>query len=194
MRKNVNETATPGSRGCGWLYSRWLRPDGNPAGRCGWRIGTVCTTVVIGLLVSSPPAAAQCLNPPGDVDGNGTSNIVDVQCVILTVLAVLVGTPTPPCVAAGLPITAVDVTCGDGVTVADVLVAIEYALGAELKSSIDGDGDACPDACLPSELPLPRVVTTGTSSNTQWTLRPRGPSAPTAGTSANSKVTLKNQH
>lgn len=194
MMTNVYETPTPCSCGCGPPDSKRTQPRSSPPGRFHWQIATVCAVAAMGALVSPTPAAAQCLNPPGDVDGNGTSNIVDVQCVILTVLAVLVGTPTPPCVAAGLPITAVDVTCGDGVTVADVLVAIEYALGAELKSSIDGDGDACPDACLPSELPLPRVVTTGTSSNTQWTLRPRGPSAPTAGTSANSKVTLKNQH
>lgn len=107
----------------------------------------ICIGLLLATVLPSPSNAGQCLSPVGDVNGNGATNIVDVQCLILTSLWSLnnqEGLP-PDCIA-GAPDTA-DVNCDFQLSVVDVQVLVNLALGSPLSSQIDGDKDGCPDAC-----------------------------------------------
>ena len=52
------------------------------------------------VLATGPLAAAECVVPPGDVDGNGATGVTDVQCAILGALWALDGSvgPAPACI------------------------------------------------------------------------------------------------
>ncbi len=95
------------------------------------------------------PDAAQgaCLDPPADLDGSGDTNVVDVQCGIVTALVLLAedGSEMPSCLA-GSEETA-DVDCGGGVDVVDIIIIIQYVLGLPIDTALDADGNSCPDAC-----------------------------------------------
>jgi hypothetical protein len=102
-------------------------------------------------------ARSECLDPPGDVNGNGIANIVDVQCALLTNLWVLAGsTPgaEPGCLGGQDPILIGDANCDSTVDVSDITIFIKTALGTTL-GVIDSDGDFCPDAC---EAPPPNAA------------------------------------
>jgi len=90
-----------------------------------------------------------CLDPTGDLDGTGATNVVDTQCGLLAVLAVLTGgteAVPPECLADG-DLQRADVTCDGSVDVTDVLIVIQIALDLPLETAIDSDQDSCPDLC-----------------------------------------------
>jgi hypothetical protein len=96
----------------------------------------------------SPAMAGICLDPPGDITKNGSVDISDVQCGILTVLSELVqgGTSAPPA-CLNTSIAGADLNCDDVADVTDVLLLIQLALGVDLGSIIDEDGDSCHNNC-----------------------------------------------
>ena len=98
------------------------------------------------LAVATPGARAACPTPPADVNGDDATDVVDVQCVILTTLWTLGPTGDPPGCLAGEPSLA-DLECGGSVDVADVVVAIRLVLGLPLSPAMDANGDLCADAC-----------------------------------------------
>ena len=51
------------------------------------RIGMIGCCIM--LLLSSAELFGQCLDPVGDVNGSGSTDVLDVQCIILTTLYVL---------------------------------------------------------------------------------------------------------
>jgi hypothetical protein len=103
---------------------------------------------IVALAAASAVASAQCADPVGDITGDGATDVVDVQCAVLSALYSLapeLGGELLVC-ASGDPLAA-DVDCSAAVDVVDVSVAIVAALGTVLPEAIDGDGDLCPDAC-----------------------------------------------
>lgn len=105
-------------------------------------------SVGLALIIAAPAvAAAQCPDGLGDIDANGTINVVDVQCGVLVALGQLgpEGAPVPGCVASS--ISAADVNCNETVDVADIQSIIALSLGLALPVPLDADGDGCPDAC-----------------------------------------------
>ncbi len=116
-----------------------------------WRRGPVAVLVACGLWLGAVPCVeAICTVPPGDLDGNGTSNVIDIQCAILAALWSLGGQETAPpeCIHSTLPApVAADHNCDRVVNVADVGLGVYWALGLPLSASIDADGDGCVDAC-----------------------------------------------
>ena len=97
--------------------------------------------------LSSPDdARAACLQPAGDVTASGTTDVSDVQCLILTSLWEMgAGGATPACLAVE-PAQA-DLQCSGAVDVVDVVVAIRLVLKLGLALAMDGNGDGCADAC-----------------------------------------------
>lgn len=89
-------------------------------------------------------ARAACEGPLGEVTGDGVTNVTDVQCVILDVLAHAQGTAAPACLGGSA-----DLDCSAAVDVSDVQLAIGAALHLPLAPSVDANHDACPDACQP---------------------------------------------
>ncbi len=82
-----------------------------------------------------------------DLQGDGASDIVDVQCGILVTLWFLdpsVG-PPPTCLATQANHT--DANCDGFVNVVDVQVYVYHALGSALPAALDADADGCPDGC-----------------------------------------------
>ncbi|NUN13827.1 MAG: FG-GAP repeat protein [Myxococcales bacterium] len=99
------------------------------------------------LLMTANQAKGSCLSPVGDLNGNGITNVGDVQCIILTVLWTQAGNdaPVPSCLAEDL--STADVNCDGATVVTDVVLVIYWALSAPLSTDIDADGNLCPDAC-----------------------------------------------
>jgi hypothetical protein len=124
------------------------------------------------------PAAATCLDPPGDLNADGSTNITDVQCAVIVSLQALSSGPPPGCAAAG--VEGADASCDGAVDITDVTLSILLALGEPLGAGIDANQDGCVDACvqgpvecapvdvpdpvgdmlLPSPLPLGPATTT----------------------------------
>lgn len=106
---------------------------------------------IAGLFAMEPVLWAQqveCASAT-DVTGDGLANVVDVQCLILAVFGELLGEiPSPECIA-----QSGDVDCDSSVTVTDVNVATQLALGAPLPPGVDNDGDGCADACVGQDDP-----------------------------------------
>jgi hypothetical protein len=95
-------------------------------------------------------AEAACLQPPGDVSGNGISAVEDVQCVVLAVLWSLGGAQgnAPACIQApGAPSQVVDHNCDGLITIADAVLGIRFALSEPLDPLIDANNNQCVDAC-----------------------------------------------
>lgn len=123
---------------------------------------------------ASAAASAQCMDPIGDITGDGATDVVDVQCAVLSALYSLapeLGGALLVC-ASGDPLAA-DVDCSMAVDVVDVSVAIVAALGTVLPEAIDGDGDLCPDACQLSTDP-----TDPGAPFPQWALQDFQPESP----------------
>jgi hypothetical protein len=98
--------------------------------------------------VSPPPTFAACGGLFGDVNANGTVNIADGQCTILTALWEMGGQQTglPTCLGpdgAGMA----DLDCDGLVTIADVMLDLQAVVGIPVSLALDGDGNGCPDAC-----------------------------------------------
>ncbi len=92
-------------------------------------------------------AAAACVQPPADVNGDGVSNVTDVQCSILAALwSLSQAGGTPSCVAGG-DVARADLTCDGQPNVVDVQLAIQIVLGLPLSADVDADGNLCADAC-----------------------------------------------
>jgi len=108
----------------------------------------------IALLIALPaPVSALCLDPVGDVTGSGETDVMDVQCTILTVLnAVVFGLDAEPPVCLAGSTDRADITCDAAVNVVDVVVSISLALGLPLSEQIDADGNGCPDSCITIEI------------------------------------------
>lgn len=120
-----------------------------------------CLAVMVGMLGGhARPAAARCAPVPGDLNGDGFTQISDVQCAILTTLWQQGGTGSPPSCLAGADVnleggdvSLADADCSGSPNVADVLIIIRLALGEPLDVTLDADGDQCADACAgPIEL------------------------------------------
>lgn len=97
--------------------------------------------------VVTSEVAASC-EQPGDVSGDATTDILDVQCSVITTLWVLSddGSSAPDCLApSGLE--AANTDCAGSVNVTDTILVIQLVLGAELAETIDADANGCPDTC-----------------------------------------------
>lgn len=95
-------------------------------------------------------AQGYCLSPPGDLTGDGTTDVVDTQCAILAALWALTGSQTaaPNCLPTGSnPIAMADQNCDAMVGVADAQLVIFFALGTPLAASLDADSNQCVDVC-----------------------------------------------
>ena len=86
---------------------------------------------------------------PGDLNGTGDwMNILDIQCNLLMSLWELSSgslNSLPTCMAQ--PFFLADLNCDGAIAVGDVIMGINTALLIPLASSIDSNGDFCPDAC-----------------------------------------------
>lgn len=105
---------------------------------------------IVAVSPSASLAMATCLDPLGDIDSSGETNVVDVQCAILLNLWSLAGQVdvVPSCYKAyGAPNVVGDLNCDYVVNVADTLLSIAYAVGSPLNSAIDTNGNQCPDGC-----------------------------------------------
>ncbi|NUN15591.1 MAG: hypothetical protein HUU55_18360 [Myxococcales bacterium] len=97
----------------------------------------------VGLMAN---VTAACLNPPGDVDASGVTNIVDTQCTIVVAVWTLQSLGDAPTCAA-LGIDAADVDCSGSTTIVDVILVIKNALAAPLDPALDSDSNQCVDTC-----------------------------------------------
>ena len=107
----------------------------------------LCLAALLGVLMMPTTASAEdgCYDPPGDVSGDATTNVLDVQCSIIGVLNSLLAEAPPSCNGQG-PLSA-DLNCDDVLSVADVQLTISLALEVPLSPILDADGDQCVDAC-----------------------------------------------
>lgn len=138
-------------------------------------------------------ASAQCLEPPGDVNNDGVTNVLDLQCLIYVSLYETGAggvTELPACLQA--PPQAADINCDSNTDVSDVLNVVYYAVGLPLSSAVDGDGDQCPDACeVPAVYaPIPTIAT-GMSASPSWTLKATASGFQAKGTSSSTSFSLK---
>lgn len=149
------------------------------------RMALVGAAVVATFGLFAATASAQCLTPAGDITGDGDADIVDIQCaIILALYEQAGGTGTyPGCVQVAQNHT--DVNCDGPVNVADVLLMVNYAVGASLDALIDSDGDGCPNSCeiVGQALTIPAYVS-GKSSNSMYVLTPLAAGHPSQGASA----------
>ncbi|NUN14543.1 MAG: hypothetical protein HUU55_13015 [Myxococcales bacterium] len=153
-------------------------------------VAGVATVAVLGLFAAT--ANAQCLTPAGDITGDGDADIVDIQCaIILALYEQAGGTGTyPGCVQVAQNHT--DVNCDGPVNVADVLLMVNYAVGASLDTLIDDDGDGCPNSCeiVGQALTIPAYVS-GKSSNSMYVLTPLAAGHQAQGSSAGGGLNIQ---
>jgi len=107
---------------------------------------------------------------PGDLNDDGSADVLDVQCAILSALSELSepAAPLPTCLVGDLNVA--DPNCDGVVDVIDVLLFIEAALDIPLSANLDGNGNGCVDQC--DEEPFDPVCTAevvGSSINGQVT-------------------------
>jgi hypothetical protein len=89
------------------------------------------------------------------VDGSGLTDAADVQCVALAALSAMdLAASLPACATGGW--AALDVDCSTpalalanalAVNLGDLQWTVALALGDVASTSLDGDGDGCPNAC-----------------------------------------------
>lgn len=118
---------------------------GFPPGHAG--LGTVLALLVLFATLPAPAAADGCLTPPGDITASGITNVADVQCEILVVLAELSTPGGPPPSCALVPASALDTDCDGARSVSDIVLIISYGLQSPLSAQIDTNANLCPDAC-----------------------------------------------
>lgn len=100
---------------------------------------------VIGMSAVTSNALGQCLDPPGDVSGDGQTSVIDVQCTILAALAQLNNSAPPACLPG--PLSLADINCDGVTTVVDVQIDIALTLGQTLDPLLDANANLCVDAC-----------------------------------------------
>lgn len=158
------------------------------------RLGaTAACAVGFAVFATGGDAQAQCLTPPGDLNDDGKTNVLDLQCGIFVSLFDS-GAPgiteLPACLKA--PEQAADINCDGSVTVSDVLITVNYAVNLPLAGAIDADGDACPDACeVPDTFGALPAIASGTSASPSFTLRATSTGFQATGTSSSSSFSLK---
>lgn len=109
------------------------------------------------LLATTGAAEASCLVPPGDITANGSTSIVDVQCMIVAVLSP--AGELPACL--GITSEQADANCDGTLDVADIVLTILFTLGSPLHAQLDANHNQCADSC---EGPL------GATARVLWTL------------------------
>ena len=115
-----------------------------------WTLRVAVTAAIV--FAARSAAWAECTPAlPGDVTGDGTVDVVDVQCAILGVLAELSGSTQLGCAGGGIDLA--DIDCDGQASVVDVSIDINLALGKPLGASVDANGDGCPDGCWVSVCP-----------------------------------------
>lgn len=112
--------------------------------------------VVLGLAMGGGAGRvhAQCLDTPGDVNQDNVVTVIDVRCSLLGSLYTAAGFigPVPGCysTSGGLDwLELGDLNCDGTINVADVQLAVLYALALSMPAEIDADGNQCPDNCDP---------------------------------------------
>lgn len=107
------------------------------------------SAIAMGFMVLATSAAAECLDPPGDLDASGAASVADAQCSIIMVLWSQAGGvgDVPGCIQ-GDPERA-DANCDGDTTVADAQITISLVLEVPLDTDVDSDGNGCPNACEP---------------------------------------------
>lgn len=124
----------------------------------------VCSILLtMALLIPSTIASAECLPIPGDVDQSGAATVVDVQCQLVSVLAVLNNSDLPACLKVGFDLA--DLNCDQDLSVVDVQLTIQLVLGQTFDTGIDADGNKCVDACEPQTLACLNVADLDILSN-----------------------------
>ena len=116
----------------------------------------ISLTAFVGVITPLSEAQAICLDPPGDATASGITNVVDVQCYILTVLHALTiqgsgsnedpNDNAPACLE--VTVEDSDVNCDGNLDVVDVQLGILHALDEPLSGLLDANGDQCVDACV----------------------------------------------
>lgn len=109
-------------------------------------LGTAVASVIVAAMLASWVYAA-CIDPPGDINGNGEVNVVDIQCSLVYAFYIIEGAvgPEPFCVAD--PLRA-DANCDLVVNISDVVLITAQVIGEPLPLELDADQDGCVDACL----------------------------------------------
>lgn len=111
--------------------------------------GLCVSTDVMNCCPGGDCPAEGCDETYADMDMSGDVSVTDVVCLILVNLWTLAGSvDDPPTCLAGVPDDA-DVTCDGMITVSDIVLTIERALGNPFAPEVDSNGDGCPDACQP---------------------------------------------
>ncbi|NUN15525.1 MAG: hypothetical protein HUU55_18020 [Myxococcales bacterium] len=147
---------------------------------------------VAGVMATAGHANAQCLNPPGDVNKNGVTDITDLQCAILVSLAP-VGpggqVVAPACLK--VPVGATDTNCDGPINISDLVIMVYWAVGLALDPIIDPNANNCPDACeVPGSYRVAPIYASGKSSSANFVLIPRGNSMQATGGSEGTNFKL----
>ena len=102
------------------------------------RRAALAAAVLVGLAAAGADATASPLGDNrGDINGDGSISVVDINCFIASALAEASSMPAPACLAG--PVELVDLQCDGGITVLDVQREIlirlfELSQDAEIKS------------------------------------------------------------
>lgn len=158
-------------------------------------IGFGMAIAVAGTMATADDADAQCLNPPGDVNKNGVTDITDLQCAILVSLAPIGPggqVVAPACLK--VPVGATDTNCDGPINISDLVIMVYWAVGLPLDPIIDPNANNCPDACeVPGSYRVAPIYASGKSSSANFVLIPRGNSMQATGGSegANFKLVPK---
>ena len=105
-----------------------------------------CVTAAASKCTAECLCSSGCTDPPGDVNGTISTNILDVQCGILALLAEAAASgAVPPCLANGL--SDADINCDGSLNVTDTQALTLMALQINLPSGLDSNENGCPDAC-----------------------------------------------
>jgi hypothetical protein len=138
-------------------------------------------TLFLGTWAAAQGNSAPGLLPFGDLNGDGSANVADAQCGLLSVLASqVVGAPAPACLS-GAGLLAADVNCDSAVSVSDVTLVIHAALGLPLPGPIDLGGNGVPDACDLALSPKP-VNDVVNFADFEWPGSAPVPGSPSIGT------------
>jgi hypothetical protein len=158
-----------------------------------FRVALMAAFSVALFLGATDVATAQCIEPRGDISGDGKTNIVDVQCAVFVSLDPEANLLNPPA-CLGYPFQAADANCNGTVDVTDLIILIQYAVSLDLDESIDADGDQCADACqVPGDLVAGHAIAAGISEGASFRLKALGSGFEANGGSANANFTLRPQ-
>ena len=105
----------------------------------------VFTTLLGILLTANKITHAGCPALPGDVDANGTVDVVDVQCETLLALSELSSANAPSCLQ--VPLIEADLNCDGSANVVDIQLLINLALKKRLSAAVDANVNGCVDTC-----------------------------------------------